>query len=310
MSGGLRVYYYFLAGAFGGLTGWFLASLVATQAGADSLAYRALGGALLGAPVCAAVAACDGLGARSFGRLLKLGAFGLVLGALAGCVAAPAGQAVYEYLLARLPPSVGGANASAALSTLSWVVFGGAVGCAGGIIKGAQFFKRLLGGALGGLSGALVHEILLRSDAAGGLYAQQGALALALALLGGCVGASAALVRYRVRRAWVEVLTGKFAGLVYDVTKYVSGEGGAGRAGLIGSDERRADIYLTADQEVLPLHARLGHDNGAPVLTALRAEGRAGVTLVNGRRAAVSALRNGDRIQLGSAVLIYRDKYK
>lgn len=311
MNGRLRVYYYFIFGAFGGLTGWFLAALLLPESAEVPLAYRALNGALLGGPICAAVSACDGLGTRSFARLLKLVAIGLTLGLLAGCVALPATEVAYIYLLPRLPPRVGGAAARVALGVLGWAFFGGVTGLAGGLSKGAQPYKGVLGGVLGGLAGGLIYEITRTSnDLYSASYMLQVSSALSLSLLGGFIGASIALITTTIRRAWLEVLTGKLAGHVYDVTKYVNRHRDIESPGIIGSDERRANIYITADLEVLPLHASISHVNGVPTLQALHGREKIGTILINSRRATTVQLKDGDRIQIGSAMLIYRNKYK
>jgi hypothetical protein len=311
MSDSLRVYYYSIFGAFGGLTGWFLTAFLLPESGGDSVGYRMLNGALLGAPICGAISAYDGMVSRSFIRLMKFILLGLMLGTVAGVVALPAAQAAYAYLLPRLSPRVGSATAATTLGILIWVFFGGLIGFVGGLSKGEQFYKGLLGGGLGGLTGGLIYELMRTSNNIGATTrVLQVSLAFSLALLGGFIGASIALMTTTIRRAWIEVLTGKFAGHVYDVTKYVNRHRGTEVSGIIGSDERRVNIYLTADLDVLPIHARIGYANGVPTLTVLHGEDKSGTTNVNGRRASTAQLKDGDRIQIGSAMLIYRSKSK
>lgn len=312
MSDSLRVYFYFLCGAFGGLTGWFLVAFLLPESGGDSVAYRMLNGALLGAPICGAISAYDGMASRSFIRLMKFIILGLMLGTVAGVVALPAAQAAYAYLLPRLSPRVGSAAVTTTtLGILGWVFFGGLIGFVGGLSKGEQFYKGLLGGGLGGLTGGLIYELMRTFNNTGAAsQVLQVSLAFSLALLGGFIGASIALMTTTIRRAWIEVLTGKFAGHVYDVTKYVNRHRGIESPGTIGSDERRANIYITADLEVLPLHASISHVNGVPTLRALHGREKIGALLINGRRATTAQLKDGDRIQIGSAMLIYRNKYK
>src|SRR5882757_11114119 len=90
-----RLHYYFLLGALGGLTGWFVHALL--YRGVESQTWLVLGkrGAFLGAFIGVAIAAYEGFASRSFVRFLKFGAYGLLLGALAGALALPSAQWAY-----------------------------------------------------------------------------------------------------------------------------------------------------------------------------------------------------------------------
>jgi len=311
----LRIYYYFVFGAAGGLTGWYLAALMLTsQAGVPTLTNQAAYGGLLGALIGLGIAAFEGLSSRSLIRFIRFGGVGLFLGAIAGVVALPAAQWLYGSLIA---PRVDGAAAAETswqavlIGTLCWLIFGGVIGLGESMSKGTQAYKGLAGGLLGGLIGGLAYEIARSLGVAATVsYEQQSVLALTLALLGGAIGASIAFVTTALKQAWVEVLDGKFVGKKYDVTKYVDMTLGSRKAGVIGSDEWGANIYLPADADVLPRHAEIGYVNGAPTLTVYPAAEKSGKTLVNGRSISSWPLSDGDRLRVGSTNLMYRHKRK
>jgi hypothetical protein len=306
-----RIYYYYLLGMFGGLTGWFLTALVFR--GADDLGPLTLAGrgVILGGLIGLSVAAYDGLVSRSFGRFRKLGRNGLLLGVAAGGVALPLAQWVFGYLwpAGQAGAAVGLSPRTFLVGTLCWAILGGIIGFVEVIGKGTQSYKGLLGGVAGGIVGGGVHEtaraygyVLDSGDS------QQIVQAISLALMGGFIGLSTALIPTLLRRAWIEVLDGKYAGHEYDVTKYVSRERrGRGAQALIGSDELRANIYLPADKEVFAQHAVLCYTNEAPtLLVPPEAQKMEAKVLVNGYSVLKNCpLSDGDKIQIGTTSLLY-----
>jgi hypothetical protein len=314
-----RIYYYFIFGAGGGATGWFLAAtLLQSKNAAPTLGQQALYGAMLGALIGAAIAAYEGLTSRSLIRFIKFGGIGLLLGTLAGVIALPAAQGLYSALLgpgarvaAAAAPRAGAAWQPILIGTLCWLLFGGLIGFGESLLKGSQSFKGLAGGVLGGLIGGGVYEIARASGVTEtASFEQQRVLAITLAVLGGAIGSSVAFVTTALKRAWFEVVDGKFAGKIYDVTKYVDRTLGSHKSGIIGSDEWGASVYLPPDREVLPRHARIGYANGAPTLTFYPEAEPLQSSLVNGRKVTNWQLKDGDRLQVGSTTLIYRHKRK
>ena len=308
MSRWWRVYSYFLCGAFGGLFGWFFAAeLLANTADRPSTGLRIVFGAIFGGCIGLAIATYEGMASRSAVRFLKFTALGLTFGVLAGAVALPAAQALYRVLLgAGAEGGAGGARMFAA-GTFAWLVFGATIGFGESLTRGAQAMKGALGGIVGGLVGGLPFELGRLAGAPNNPTAEQAILALSLTCLGGAIGGSIAFVTILVRRAWVEVVDGPAAGRVYEVTKFVDPRLGSRKPGTIGSDEWGSNIYLPGDPEVLPRHARIGYVDEHPTLTAETGTDD-NPPVVNGSKVSTWQLRNGDRIQIGSTQLVYRQK--
>jgi hypothetical protein len=307
-----RIYYYSITGACGGLTGWFIAtqiSIVETSA-PQTLTSQLLYGGILGATIGVAVAAYDGIMNRSVRRFIKYGSIGFALGAFAGALALPLAQWIYASLLTANTAGTEGIWQRMLVGTLCWLLFGGLIGFGEGISKGTQSWKGFLGGLIGGLAGGLLYEIN-RAVTGGGRepFRYQFFLASSLLLLGAAISASIALVTEVLKRAWVEILGGKFTGRSYDVTKYVDARLGSYRSGVVGSDQWSAHIYLPGDHDILPRHAEISFANGAPTLTVLPEASKRAVTFINGRRLANSTpLSNGDELQFGSTKVVYRQK--
>jgi len=307
----LKIYFYFVFGAMGGLTGWYLSASLLL--GVVTLLDQALFGAMVGAMIGLGIAAYEGFVSRSFIRLFKYGSIGLILGTIAGVIALPSTQWLYS----RLFKTIGAQNSSGlslkalAVGMLCWLVFGGMIGFIEGLTKGAKSIKGFTGGLLGGIIGGGIYELARGWGMARGQSVQQQfVLALALSILGGAIGASVALVTVALKRAWIEVLDGKFAGRIYDVTKYVDPQLGLYKPGVIGSDEWRANIYLPGDHKVQPTHAKIGFANRAPYLSVFPAALKHALTLVNGKVVSNSALSDGDHLQIGNTQLRYRQKRK
>lgn len=315
----IRVYYYFIIGAVGGLTGWFIGTLLLRSlsstlaAGQQSISHQALYGAALGAAIGVSVAAYDGLVSRSLARFIKFGGIGFLLGSLAGALALPLAQWLYGRLLASSAasqtPNVLPIWKSILVGTICWVLFGGLIGLGEGISKGTQSWKGLLGGTIGGVVGGMIYEInRVSSDAVNLSYRRQLFLAISFALLGAAISAAIALVIAALKQAWIEVLDGKFAGRTFDVTKYVDPKLGVHRSGIIGSDQWSSHVYLPGDNEVLAHHAEISFANGAPTLTVRPEAAKRASTFVNGRKVSACPLSDGDRLQVGSTKLIYHQK--
>lgn len=313
MKKSTRIYYHFIIGACGGLTGWYVGTLFLSTLGGAPQSWwaQALYGGILGATIGIGIAAYDGIMNRSWRRFVKYGSVGLGLGALAGGIALPLAQLLYGSLLTTTGVQTASSAWQAVLvGTLCWLLFGGLIGFGEGVGKGTQSWKGLLGGIIGGLVGGLVYEM---NRAVGGAvkepFRYQFFLALSLLLLGAAISAAIALVIDLLKAAELEILDGKFAGRSYDITKYVDPKLGSYRSGIIGSDQWGAQIFLPGDSEVLPRHAEISFANGAPTLTVTPEASKRVTTFINGRRLSLSApLSDGDRLKFGSTNLVFRQK--
>ncbi|HEU4713675.1 MAG TPA: FHA domain-containing protein [Pyrinomonadaceae bacterium] len=311
MDDKLKIYFYFVFGCIGGLTGWYLsASLLLSTA---RVLDQALFGAIVGAMIGLAIAAYEGFITRSFVRLFRYGSIGFMLGALAGLIALPISQWLYSRLITTVAGQSSGRFLwkAVVVGLACWILFGGMIGLIEGLNKGTQSLKAFVGGVLGGIIGGGIYELARGSGLAqGASLRQQFILALSLSILGGAIGASIAFVTVALKRAWIEVVDGKFAGRIYDVTKYVDSQLGLYKPGIIGSDEWRANIYLPGDLKVQPTHATIEFAHNAPHLTVLPGARAQAITLVNGREVNDCVLSDGDQLQIGSTLLRYRQKRK
>lgn len=323
MKDSIRIYYYFVIGASGGLVGWYLSTIVGNRIGEDfaaeslgkSVVYYILFGAVLGGVIGIAVSAYDGISNRSWQRFVKFGSIGLVLGAISGAFSLPLINLLYQTLTATAGNAAGRGDKpllTFLIGSVCWILFGGFIGISEGIGKGTQAWKGLLGGMLGGLVGGMIYEVNRLVNPPNVFakinFTSHFFSAFCFALLGALVSSSVAFVTTALKSAWIDVIDGKLGGRRYDVTKYVDQNLGQHRSGIIGSDEWSSHIYLAGDNEVLSHHAEIKYENGTPTITVTPEAAKHQTTYLNGRRLIHSSpLVNGDRIQIGSTNMIYRN---
>jgi hypothetical protein len=310
MNEKLRIYFYFVFGSIGGLTGWFLSASLLTNI--ITTLQQATYGAIVGAVIGLAIAAYEGFATRSLTRLFKYGSIGLMLGTVAGVVALPVSFWLYSRLINATKTIAHVVQwKSIAVGMVCWVLFGGLIGFVEGLNKGTQSIKGFTGGVLGGLIGGGIYESArVYGIAETASFKQQMILAVSLSILGGAIGASIALVTVALKQAWVEVLDGKYAGRVYDVTKYIDPRLGRYKPGIIGSDEWSSNIYLPFDPKVYPSHAKIGYADGAPYLSVFPEAQKNAKTMVNGKDGFRWVLDDGALLQIGGTLLIYKQKRK
>src|SRR5437660_4358918 len=186
----LRIYYYFVFGAIGGLTGWFFSSLLLLSTA--STLELAIYGAILGAMIGLAIAAYEGFATKSLLRLFKFGSSGLMLGAVAGLFALPTSQWLYSRLVHtvsdRSSATLGWKSTGAGM--VCWILFGGLIGFVESLNKGTQSIKGFSGGVLGGIVGGGIYELARGYGMAQtASLKQQIVLAISLSILGGPIGA-------------------------------------------------------------------------------------------------------------------------
>ena len=309
-----RLYYYSLLGAAGGLTGWFLQAVL--YRGVQSQEWRVLAprGAILGALIGVGLAAYEGIASRSFIRFVaKFGAYGLGLGLLAGGLALPLAQEAYCRLGACVQSATSPVEPGLTilLGIVCWALFGGLIGLIEGVGKGTQFYKGLLGGLLGGAIGGCLHEPVRVLKTTDDPLLSQVLIAVSLTFLGACIGLAVSLVATLLSEATIEVLDGKIAKRVYDVTQYVDRKARKQTRGIIGKDKTRANIFLPGDEAVLPQHAYIGYANEEPTISASpEAQKNKVPVLLNGRPVVTFPLSNNDIIKIGNTSLQYHQLRK
>lgn len=268
-----------LAGAIGAVCGLYLyVELVDARSVyvRDALAGVAIGGTI-GFVLNAA-------GPLRDGAWLKL-ARAATWGALAGAAGGAAGLVLGEVVIGWFQGGLLGRS-------LSWSVLGLGIGLSQGLAERSRqrLVFGLIGGALGGAVGGYLFEALRL--ALGNRYdLSQG---LGIAILGAGLGASLALVEQALRRAWVQVLSGRQEGRAYLL------DHARNRVGL----DERAEVGLFADPLIARRHAEIEATASGFVLHSFVDPAR---TRVNGDElTAPRQLDDGDRIVIGQTQLVFR----
>jgi hypothetical protein len=271
-----------LAGALGAVFGLYLyVELVHVRSLwiRDALAGAAIGG-MLGFFLNAAEPLRDG----AWLKLARAASWGALAGAAGGAV----GLLLGEWVL-------GGFKGGLIGRSISWSILGLGIGLSQGLAYGStkRLVYGLIGGSLGGFVGGFFFEWLRD-----GLGEQRYDLsqALGMVILGAGLGLFLALVEQVLRRAWVQVLQGRQEGRAYLLAK---------RKSALGLDER-AEVGLFGDANIARQHAEIEQTATGYVLHNRDAKGR---TRVNGKAVlATQPLADGDRIELGQTLLVFRQR--
>jgi hypothetical protein len=284
MSRTMRLYYYAVLGAMGGLIGWQASNAIGLSFWSNLYLSEILVGGLIGLSIGALLGLAEGLGSRSPLAIAKSGLINGGLGFLGGAVGLPFAEGLFQVL--------GGGTLSRALG---WAVFGTLVGIALGISSGSQIWKPALGGGLGGLLGGLMLEGA-RSLFAEPLYGK----AVGLTLLGASVGIFIALIVLLLSRAWLEVASGKMKGSEFILDKFIKKDG---PSAFIGSSPLKSDIVLP-DPDISPQHALLKGEDSHFTLKDLSLSG----TFINNRKIELTQLTANQTIKVGNTELVYRER--
>ncbi|MEJ2448587.1 MAG: FHA domain-containing protein [Anaerolineales bacterium] len=204
MSRTMRLYYYAVLGAMGGLIGWQASNMLGLSFWSNLYLSEVLVGGLIGLSIGLLLGVAEQLGSRSPLGILKSGAINGVLGLIGGGIALPVDQDI-----GRLDVAMDDA---------------------------VQAWKPALGGGLGGLLGGFLLEEV-RSLFSEPLYGK----AVGLTLLGAAVGIFIALVVLLLTRAWLEVASGKMKGSEFILDKFIKSNG---PSAFIGSSPLKSDIVL------------------------------------------------------------------
>lgn len=270
-----------LAGATGAVFGlYFYTELVhATSVYArDALAGVAIGGTI-GFFLNASGPFRDG----AWRKLSRAAAWG----ALAGAAGGAAGLVLGEFVIGWFRGGLIGRS-------VSWAVLGIGIGVSQGLAdrSRSRLTYGVIGGGLGGAVGGYLFEALRqgfgdRHDLSQGL---------GIVTLGAGLGLFLALVEQVLRRTWVQVLSGRQEGRSYLLAHARS---------AVGLDER-AEVGLFGDPLIARRHAEIELTPRGYLLRNLNAGGR---TRVNGAAVAgEQALKDGDRVEIGQTLLVFRQR--
>lgn len=300
----LFIYYCSVCGGWAALLAWgvcFLLGPADPRQIRSAMGNAILIGALLGAFVAAAVgfvdAVLNSVGFQRVQRTLLCAGVGLLGGMIGGAL----GQ---SFRNAGMPRFIG------------WIIVGVFIGASIGVfdvIRASMTrgdmklpIKRTLngiyGGVLGGFLGGIFYDALMGAvnnpdEPMKGLMPFSG-LAIGLVILGLLIGSLIALAQVFLKEAWVKIDSGRRAGKEMMISKDET---------VIGRAEG-VDIGLYGEQGIEKHHARIVLKNNNYFLED---SGTPGGTFLNDQKIGGRApLKNGDRIQVGTAVLRFGERQK
>ncbi len=285
MSRVMRLYYYAVFGAIGGLIGWQASNILGLSFFAGNIYLSEIVvGALIGLCIGVFIGLAEGLMTRNYIQAVRAGLLSGLMGLAGGGIGLPLAEALFQWL--------GGQVWGLAFG---WGLFGLLIGLAVSFTGGSQMWKGALGGLLGGIAGGLLLEAS-RSWMEDPLMGK----AVGLLLTGALVGIFTALVVFLLSKAWLEVASGKLKGTEFILDKFLGVES---PSAFIGSDALKSDIVLP-DPDIAPQHALL---KGAGTHFNLKDMSLSG-TFVNQQKIEQVVLKNRQNIQVGNTQLIYHEK--
>lgn len=272
-----------LAGALGAIFGLYLyVELVQ----ANSVLVRdAMAGLAIGGTIGFFLNASGPLRDGAWIKLSRAATWGALAGAIGGALGLVLGEFVIGWFQGGL---IGRA--------LSWGVLGLGIGVSQGLADRSRqrLVYGLLGGGLGGLIGGYLFEALRAS--LGQRYNNTLGQGVGIVILGAGLGLFLALVEQVLRRAWIQVVSGRQEGRLYLLAHQVS---------RLGLDER-AEVGLFGDRAIARRHAEI---EVTPAGYVLRNHAPSGRTRVNGHVIDdIHVLSNGDQIELGQTRLVFRQR--
>jgi hypothetical protein len=268
-------------GALGAIFGLYLyVELVSAQ----SVYVRdGLAGLLIGGSLGVFLNAYGPLRDGAWNKLARAVAWGASAAALGGAIGLVAGEVVIGIFKGGL---LGRA--------LSWAVLGLGIGLGQGVADRSRerLIYGLLGGGIGGFIGGFLFEWL--RVALGNRF--EISQAVGIVILGAGLGLCLALVEQALRRAWVQVASGRQEGRIYLL---------AHKKCRLGLDER-AEIGIFGDPAVARRHAEIESTPAGYVLHQVAGNAS---TRVNGRPVTKEhPLQDGDRIELGHTHIVFRHR--
>jgi hypothetical protein len=284
MSRLMRLYYYGVLGAIGGVIGWHFSNMLGLSFVSNVYISEIVVGALIGLCIGILIGLGEGILTRNPLHALRTGLFSGVMGLVGGAIGLPIAEFLFQVL-----------GGQAFGRALGWGIFGLLIGLAASANSGSQIWKGALGGFLGGVLGSL-----LLDSARNWLQDPLIGKAAGLLLMGASVGVFIAMIVFLLSKAWIEVDTGKLKGTEFILDKFLKENG---PSAFIGSDALKADIVLP-DPDIAPQHAMI---KGADTHFNIKDMSLSG-TFVNNRQIEQAKLKNNQKIRLGNTQLIYHEK--
>lgn len=240
-------------------------------------------GALIGAFIGAFLASIEALSVGQTRLALRGIQSGGIIGAIGGAIGLLIGEITFDVLH--------GLNGR----ILGWAVLGVAVGLGVGWATGSTARRRnaAVGGVAGGALGGFFYQSLTVT------FPQAFGRAIAIVILGALIGFFIGLVGELLKRGWLMVVRSSSRnareGREYPLIKPVT---------IIGRSEE-CDVGLFGDQTIMGHHAIVRRD-GRSFFISPTGGGHLYVNKqpVAGRH----ALRNGDRIEVGGTLFLYRER--
>jgi len=284
MSRLMRLYYYAVLGAMGGLIGWQASNTIGLSFWSNLYLSEIVVGGLIGLSIGALIGLSEGLNSRNFLQILKSTLFSGGLGMIGGAIGLPVAEGLFLFL--------GGGVLGRAIG---WAVFGLLIGAAFAITSGNEAWKPALGGAIGGLLGGIVLESVraLFTDPLVGK-------AIGLTALGASIGIFIALIVLLLSKAWFEVTSGKMKGSEFILDKFIKSNG---PSAFIGSSPLKSDIVLP-DPDIDPQHALLKGEDSHFNLKDLSLSG----TFINSKKIEIAQLRKNQTVKIGNTELVYHER--
>ena len=284
MSRVMRLYYYAVLGAMGGLIGWQASNAIGLSFWSNLYLSEIVVGGLIGMSIGALIGLSEGLNSRNFLQILKSTLFSGGLGLIGGAIGLPIAEGLFLFL--------GGGVLGRAIG---WAIFGLLIGAAFAITSGNEAWKPALGGAIGGLLGGIVLESVraLFTDPLVGK-------AIGLTALGASIGIFIALIVLLLSKAWFEVTSGKMQGSEFILDKFIKSNG---PSAFIGSSPLKSDIVLP-DPDIDPQHALLKGEDSHFNLKDLSLSG----TFINGKKIEIAQLRKNQTVKIGNTELVYHER--
>jgi hypothetical protein len=284
MSRLMRLYYYGVLGAIGGVIGWHFSNMLGLSFVSNVYISEIVVGALIGLCIGILIGLGEGILTRNPLHALRTGLFSGVMGLVGGAIGLPIAEFLFQVL-----------GGQAFGRALGWGIFGLLIGLAASANSGSQIWKGAIGGFLGGVLGSL-----LLDSARNWLQDPLIGKAAGLLLMGASVGVFIAMIVFLLSKAWIEVDTGKLKGTEFILDKFLKENG---PSAFIGSDALKADIVLP-DPDIAPQHAMI---KGADTHFNIKDMSLSG-TFVNNRQIEQAKLKNNQKIRLGNTQLIYHEK--